>query len=297
MRKNFSREKLNAAMTGISIALMLLGLTVIALSQDKEGEKYFFWSLFTRGKHQGNLQVQSEATSFVLSGGSYNLVLARPGNSALRYTFTLDQVPGEYYIINDWKSYPEKAIITVRVNGTVLKSFTIGCATYISQSLEISHLLRPGANTVEMTLLEGSQQLWMRGTIFAGNSSLARNLELIPNLFPVYAKTFALVFLVLGLLYLVWFFFNRALYRNMDTYSASFALIGIMLACLGVAYCFILPVTRMIQTSMVFLAFTIMLALAAMWSVKKTDSRIRQGAPVEGLSKSEEPASGGDFNF
>jgi hypothetical protein len=200
-------------------------------------------------------------------------------------------------MINDWKSHPGKALVSIRVNGSLLKSFTIGCTRYISQSLGISHLLRQGSNAVDIELLEGSQQLWMRGTIFTENSSLVRNMELLPNLFPVYAKTLALVFLVMGLLYLVWFFFNRALYRNMDTYSASFALIGIMLTCLGTAYCFLLPVTRMIKTSIVFLLFTILLALAAMWSVKKTNSKIRQNTSIEGLSKSEEPASGGDFNF
>ncbi len=102
--------------------------------------------------------------------------------------------------------------------------------------------------------------------------------------------------MVLGVLYLVWFFFNRTLYKNMDVYSASFALIGIMITCVATAYCFLL-VTRKITISIVFLVLTFLLAVTAMVSVKRTESGFKRSVATDTGPIGEETSGGGDFNF
>lgn len=277
--------------------LIMLCLFILCLHcPGQVSSKNFYWSLFLKGKPQGNMGIKTKGTEFKRNMREYQLVLSIPGKSKVTYTFNLDSVPKQYYVLNDWKSSPQRANTTIKINSQVLTNFGFEFPNYNSQGFEISRLLRTGENTIDIELGAGSDELWLRGTILTEDASLVRNVELMPDLLPGYAKTFALTFLILGILYLVWFFFNRTLYKNMDVYSASFALIGIMITCVATAYSFLL-VTRMIGVSVFFLVFTLILAIAAMLSVKKTEDSFKKSVTTDtGAIGGGEP-SGGDFNF
>lgn len=256
----------------------------------------FFWSLFIKGKSQGNMKITTDGTEFTSTTRDSQLVMNVPDRSRLTYTFTLDSVPAQYYILNDWKSSPKRAIARIKINNQILSNMVLEYNNYLSQGFEISRLLRSGENTIDLELGSGSDELWIRGTILTENPSLARNVEFLPDLLPGYAKTFALILLFLGLLYLIWFFFNRTLYKNMDVFSASFSLIGIMIASVATAYCFLL-VSKKIGFSIFFLVFTLILAIAAMISVKRTESGFKRSVATDTGPIGEDTSSGGDFNF
>jgi hypothetical protein len=297
MKKNHLQRIFSPAPLAVYVVSLLFLLCALVMAQDRSSRS-FFWSLFIKGSFQGNLQMKSQDTRFErLSGDTQHLTLAVPGRSSLNYTFTLDEIPAQYYMLNDWQSYPRRARVSIKVNDQVFSNLSIECPRYISQGFEIPHMLRRGTNTIDISLEPGGDSLLIRGTILTENPSLAKNVELLPNLVPKYAKTFAIIFLVLGILYLVWFFFNRTLYKNMDTYSASFALIGIMIASVASAYCILLDIKNMINTSIVILVTTIILALLSMLTVKRSeDGSAKRLSSVDGESEASEPVSG-DFNF
>jgi hypothetical protein len=297
MKNSHASRFFSLVILALYVVSLVFLLSALVMAQNNSSRN-FFWSLFIKGSFQGNLQMQSQETRFErLSGDTTHLTLSTPGRSSLTYTFNLDEIPPQYYMLNDWQSYPRRARVSIKVNGQVFSNLSIECPRYISQGFEIPHMLRRGTNTIDISLDPGGDSLLIRGTILTMNPSLARNVELLPSLVPKYAKLFAIIFLALGLLYLVWFFFNRTLYKNMDTYSASFALIGIMIASVATAYCVLLDIKNMVNTSIVILVTTIILALLSMVSVKRSeDSSARRLSSVDGESASSEPVSG-DFNF
>lgn len=284
----------------VAVGLIVFLCSVTPLpAQNRKDTKDFFWSLFDKGKLQGNMQIKPTETEFVATSNGFNqLALKVPGKSSLRYIFTLSSTPSQYYMLSEWKSNPgnKLAAIRIKVNGTLLSSFSSGFPKYLSQGFEISRLLKAGENTVDIDLQEGGSELWIRGTLFTENPSLARNVQLLPDLLPAYAKTMALALLILGVLYLIWFFFNRTLYTNMDVFSASFALIGIMISSIATGYCCLLIPDKM-KMSFVFLGITVILTLLALLSSKRGDGASGSTTSESESSGEEKVTSSGDFNF
>lgn len=281
----------------ICVVMAALILILVSLMPCEGASGNFYWSLFIRGKLQGNMkEIKSDGTEFQRTSDNVQLVLNQPGKSKLTYVFELNEVPSQYYILNDWRSNPRRSTARININGQELSTMNLEVPRYISQGFEISSLLKKGVNTIAIELDNVSDELWVRGTILTENPSLARNVELIPELLPSYAKVFAIILLILGILYLIWFFFNRTLYKNLDVYSASFALIGIMIASIASAYS-VLLVTKMMTFSIVILVLTIILAFLAMISVKRTESNFAKSVSTEGGSEEPTTTTGGDFNF
>ncbi|MDQ7824122.1 MAG: hypothetical protein RDV48_15075 [Candidatus Eremiobacteraeota bacterium] len=286
-----------------AFSLILLAFAVLLAAAGCSSEsrpassRNFFYSLFIKGRPEGTLVIKPQAALFEKeSNGEYTLKLTSPKTSSLTYSFTLDEVPGEYYMLNDWMSSPSEAEMNIFINGReFIPSMKNRINHYISQGFEISRELRKGENTVAITL-ESGDQLWIRGTIFADNPSLAKNVSNLPDLIPKYGKTAALVLGILVILYFIWFFFNRTLYSNMDAYSASFALIGIMIAGFAAGYCW-LVIPRMQKWSLVYLACTVVLALISMLSAKKGEDAFQKSVAIEGEARQEDKPSGTDFNF
>jgi len=297
MKKSLFWSILSVSAAIVLIVILCSGTMLTA--QNRKETKDFFWSLFDKGRLQGNLQIKPTDTKFITTSNGFNqLALMTPGKSSLRYVFTLSSMPSHYYMLNEWESNPGDKLASVRinVNGTQLTVFKSASPKYMSQGFEISKLLKAGENTVDIDLLQDGSALWIRGTLFTENPSLARNVELMPDLLPAYAKALALVLLVLGVLYLIWFFFNRTLYKNMDVFSASFALIGIMISSIATGYCCLLIPDKM-KMSFVFLGITVFLTLLALLSGRRGDAASRGMASESESSGEEKVTSGGDFNF
>lgn len=233
------------------------------------------------------------------SDGTTCLDLRRPGSSEVSFTFTLAEKPKEFYAVMD--VYPFVSIMRIEVNGSLFHDvqFGEGFIEFFSEGVEISKLLKQGENKVTIRLASPtagykSKELRIKSVVFTCDPTILGSSRKLPNLIPAYAKAFAAALLIVTLLYIVWFLLNRSLYKNLDVYSASFAIIGIMIMSVATAYSIMLVKTKTVIT-VVFLVIVLILTIMAMLSAKKAAGSDSDGGGTgEYAGNADSGSSGGD---
>jgi len=287
----------------MAVTLLCLGclLTSCSALSGQGGELY--WGLFIEGHYQGNLKKHSlHGANYVRAeDGTYFLHMNTPGSSSATFTFPLKGKPAEYYVLIDM--IPNPACIDLEVNGQAGNPIGYsGFNDYKSWGYEISNHLREGDNTVAVKLCspEGelkSEQVKLRGIVFTADPTTMGSEKGLPAVISPYAKAFGIILLVLVVLYFIWTLFNRALYRNLDTYSASFSLIGIMIMSVATAYAVLLTKDKIAVTVTLFACIAI-LTIAAVLSEKRDKSTFEKNVEAgTGSESSGSDRGGGDFNF
>ncbi len=281
----------------VFISLLVISRVSDAFSAPSRATPEIYWGLFIKGVYQGNMPSQTKDADFVTTPeGNTCLDLKVPGSSEVGFTFTLDEQPKEFYAVLDM--FPLASILRIEVNGTLFRDipFGEGFVEFFSEGMEISQLLKQGENRVTIKLASptsdnASKELKLQSVVFTRDPTILGSSQKLPDLIPPYAKIFAIVLLILTVLYIIWSFLNRSLYQNLDVYSASFALIGIMIMAIATAYSILLVKTKIVVT-IVFLVMVIILTVIAMisakGSVEKDINTVDSGSPESGDS------SGGD---
>jgi len=279
--------RIHAAVFISCILILLLTSDICSSPSNKAPE--IFWGLFTKGEYQGNMASQTQNTVYLANpDGTTCLDLRSPGKSEVSFTFTLDEKPKEFYALLE--IFPSVSILRIEINGSLFHDvqFGEGFIEFFSEGLEISRLLKQGENRVTVRLASptaeySSKEFRIKSAVFTHDPTVLGSTVNVPNLVPPYAKAFATVLLIVTLLYIIWFLLNRSLYKNLDVYSASFAIIGIMIMSIATAYSIVLVKTRIVLTA-VFLAIVIVLTIIAMLSAKKA-----------GISDSDAGGSGREY--
>jgi hypothetical protein len=269
--------------------LLVLLLTSGICSSPASTAPEIFWGLFTKGEYQGNMASETKNTVYLANpDGATCLDLRSPGKSEVSFTFTLDEKPKEFYALLE--IFPSVSILRIEINGTMFHDvqFGEGFIEFFSEGLEISKLLKQGENRITIRLASptaeySSKEFKIKSVVFTHDPTVLGSTVNVPNLVPPYAKAFATALLIVTLLYIVWSLLNRSLYKNLDVYSASFAIIGIMIMSIATAYSVVLVKTKIAMT-VVFLAIVILLTVIAMLSARKA-----------GISDSDAGGSGREY--